>query len=123
MSSDMDMQEIFEIFFEECSEGLDVMESGLLGLDLGAADLEVVNDIFRAAHSIKGGAATFGFLEVSEFTHTAETLLDQLRSAERSVNEDVVDVLLQSVDCLRGMLASMSAGDSGSSASARTCAM
>ena len=58
MSITDDMKEIHEIFFEECSEGLDVMESGLLGLDLGAANLEVVNDIFRAAHSIKGGAAT-----------------------------------------------------------------
>ena len=73
MSSDMDMQEIFEIFFEECREGLDVMESGLLGLDLGAADLDVVNDIFRAAHSIKGGAATFGFVEVSEFSRPTVT--------------------------------------------------
>ncbi len=111
MSSDMDMQEIFGIFFEECGEGLDVMESGLLGLDLGAADLEVVNDIFRAAHSIKGGAATFGFLDVSDFTHHVETLLDELRSGERSANKEIVDVLLESVDCLRGILASMSAGD------------
>ena len=109
MSVDLDMKEIFEIFFEECSEGLDVMETGLLGLDLGAADLEVVNDIFRAAHSIKGGAATFGFLEISEFTHGVETLLDQVRAGERDVSEAIVEVLLGSVDCLRGMLAALSA--------------
>ena len=104
MSINDDMKEIHGIFFEECSEGLDVMESGLLGLDLGAANLDVVNDIFRAAHSIKGGAATFGFLDISEFTHGVETLLDQVRAGERCVTEDAVEVLLQSVDCLRGML-------------------
>ena len=104
MSINDDMREIHGIFFEECSEGLDVMESGLLGLDLGAANLDVVNDIFRAAHSIKGGAATFGFLDISEFTHSVETLLDQVRAGERCVTEDAVEVLLQSVDCLRGML-------------------
>lgn len=108
MSLDADMKEICGIFFEECSEGLDVMESGLLGLDPGTADLEVVNDIFRAAHSIKGGAATFGFSEVSEFTHGVETLLDQLRAGERLVSEPIVQSLLSSVDCLRGMIESLS---------------
>jgi two-component system chemotaxis sensor kinase CheA len=102
------MKEICGIFFEECSEGLDLMESGLLGLDPGTADLDVVNDIFRAAHSIKGGAATFGFSEVSEFTHGVETLLDQLRAGERLVSEQIVQSLLSSVDCLRGMIESLS---------------
>lgn len=104
MGVDLDMKEIFEIFFEESSEGLDLMETGLLGLDLGAANLDVINDVFRSAHSIKGGAATFGFLEISGFTHEVETLLDQLRSGERQVTEETVETLLRSVDCLREML-------------------
>lgn len=108
MSIDADMKEICGIFFEECSEGLDLMESGLLGLDPGTADLDVVNDIFRAAHSIKGGAATFGFAEISEFTHGVETLLDQLRAGERLVSEEIVQSLLSSVDCLRGMIDALS---------------
>ena len=63
------MDEIRQIFLEESTEGLDVMESGLLQLEPGTADMEVINNIFRAAHSIKGGGGTFGFLEVSDFTH------------------------------------------------------
>lgn len=104
MSDDMDMSEIHDIFYEESYEGLDVMESGLLGLGIGQPDLEIVNNIFRAAHSIKGGAATFGFLPISKFTHGVETLLDQVRAQERSVSEDVIEVLLESVDCIRRML-------------------
>jgi two-component system, chemotaxis family, sensor kinase CheA len=58
VSSDFDMTEIRQVFIQESLEGLDVMESGLLSLDVGAADPEVMNSIFRAAHSIKGGGAT-----------------------------------------------------------------
>ncbi|MGB2255347.1 MAG: Hpt domain-containing protein, partial [Spongiibacter marinus] len=107
MSIDMDMKEIHDIFFEESEEGIDVMESGLLGLEPGNADPELINTIFRAAHSIKGGAATFGFTAISEFTHGVETLLDQLRSNQRAVSEDLIEVLLGAVDCVRGMLAAL----------------
>ena len=110
MSSDFDMDEINQIFFEETQEGLDVMETGLLGLEDGEADIEVMNDIFRAAHSIKGGAGTFGFMEVSEFTHGVETLLDEMRSAERPVTSDSVQLLLKSVDRLREMMAELQDG-------------
>jgi len=104
MSSDFDMTEIRQVFIQESLEGLDVMESGLLNLDVGAADPEVMNSIFRAAHSIKGGGATFGFVEISQFTHHVETLLDQMRKGERPVTDDAVQVLLQSVDCIRSMV-------------------
>lgn len=101
---DIDMSEIHEIFFDESFEGLDVMESGLLNLDMGSADTEVINNIFRAAHSIKGGGGTFGFIEVSEFTHGVETILDEMRSETRQVVQQDVDLLLESVDCIRSML-------------------
>ncbi len=104
MFDEDEMEEIRAIFLEESYEGLDVMESGLLSLDHGHADLDIINDIFRAAHSIKGGAGTFGFEEVAGFTHGVETLLDQMRDGERSVTQEGVDLLLQSVDCLREML-------------------
>lgn len=109
MALDMDMKEIHGIFFEESAEGLDAMESGLLGLSPGSADPETINTIFRAAHSIKGGAATFGFLTVSNFTHGVETLLDQLRSGQRDIDESLVELLLESVDCLRSMLEDLQA--------------
>lgn len=100
----LDMEQFLQIFFEESYEGLDIMESGLLNIDFGALDSESINAIFRAAHSIKGGAGTFGLMEVADFTHLMETLLDQLRSGQRQISQDDVDVLLESVDCLRSML-------------------
>ena len=100
----VDMSQFYQTFFEESFEGLDIMESGLLGLDVGAADAETINTVFRAAHSIKGGSATFGFTVVAEFTHLMETLLDEMRDGVRMVTEESVDYLLKSVDCLREML-------------------
>jgi two-component system chemotaxis sensor kinase CheA len=100
---DLEMAEIAKVFFQECREGLDVMESGLLNLDV-TADRENINTIFRAAHSIKGGSATFGFTEVAGFTHGVETLLDEMRNGLRPVTTDTVQVLLQSCDCLREMM-------------------
>lgn len=107
MSMDLDLDEINEIFFEESFEGLDVMETGLLNLDQGDADSEVINDIFRAAHSIKGGAGTFGFMEISEFTHVVETLLDEVRSGTRQVSKDDIQLLLKSVDYLRDTMTAL----------------
>lgn len=103
------MDEIRQIFLEESTEGLEVMESGLLELEPGTADMETINNIFRAAHSIKGGGGTFGFVEVSDFTHWVETVLDEMRSGERAVTEDGITLLLESVDCLRGMMDSINA--------------
>jgi two-component system chemotaxis sensor kinase CheA len=104
MSLDLDMAEIHAIFFEESAEGVDVMESGLLSLGPENTDVETINNIFRAAHSMKGGAATFGFLNISGFTHGVETMLDEMRSGQRDATEEVIGVLLASVDCIRDML-------------------
>ncbi len=106
---DSEMEEIHKIFFEESFEGLDVMESSLLLLG-AQPDRETINTIFRAAHSIKGGAATFDFTELAHFTHGIETLLDQMRTGERTVTSEAVQLLLQSVDCLRGMVTAAQAG-------------
>ena len=100
----LDLSEFHDAFFEESFEALDSMESTLLALNLGAIDHEQINTIFRVAHSIKGGSATFGFSEVAAFTHTLETILDQLRSGQRQVQPATVDVLLRSVDVMRDML-------------------
>nr|WP_305908325.1 Hpt domain-containing protein [Methylomarinum sp. Ch1-1]MDP4521149.1 Hpt domain-containing protein [Methylomarinum sp. Ch1-1] len=98
----IDMAQFHQVFFEESFEGLDAMETGLLNLDEG--DIDAINTIFRAAHSIKGGSGTFGFTSVSDFTHVMETLLDEMRDGSRPVTQSAVDVLLGSVDCLREML-------------------
>ncbi len=100
----IDLEQFHQTFFEESFEGLDEMESELLGLDMGSADSESINTIFRAAHSIKGGSATFGFTDVAEFTHRMETLLDEMRDGRREVTQEAVNLLLSSVDCLRDLL-------------------
>ena len=103
----IDMSQFHQVFFEECFEGLEAMESGLLNLDMGDIDSEVINTIFRGAHSIKGGSGTFGFTVVADFTHVMETLLDEMRDGRRKVTQAAVNVLLGSVDCLREMLTSI----------------
>lgn len=104
------MDDIRQIFETECYEGLDVIEAGLLALEGGDNNLETVNNIFRGAHSIKGGAATFGYTNISEFTHEMETLLDQMRSEELEVSPPLVKLFLDSVDCLRTMVENMDGG-------------
>ena len=101
----IDLSQFYEIFFEEAGENLDQMEQMLLSLDLDTADDEELNAIFRCAHSIKGGSATFGFADVAELTHQMESLLDKLRRHELKPTPPMVDVLLESSDALRGLLA------------------
>jgi two-component system chemotaxis sensor kinase CheA len=108
----IDMSQFHQVFFEECFEGLDAMESGLLNLNAGDIDAETINTIFRGAHSIKGGSGTFGFHDVADFTHVMETLLDEMRDGRRKVTQPAIDVLLGSVDCLRTMLTSIQEGGS-----------
>lgn len=107
----IDLSQFHQIFYEESFEGLDAMESSLLDLDTASVDPETINTIFRAAHSIKGSSGTFGFTEITEFTHVLETLLDQIREGSRGLTQEHVDLLLQSVDCLRSMLANLQAGE------------
>jgi len=107
----VDLSQFHAVFFEESFEGLDIMEQGLLNLDLDAGDEEAINTIFRAAHSIKGGAGTFGFAAISEFTHDMETLLDEMRSGRRAVTRASVDLLLEATDVLREMLIAAQGGD------------
>jgi two-component system chemotaxis sensor kinase CheA len=100
----IDLSQFYQVFFEEAGENLENMEQLLLELDIETADDEELNAIFRCAHSIKGGAATFGFSDVAELTHQMETLLDKLRRHELQPTAPMVDVLLQSGDALKAML-------------------
>ena len=101
----IDLSQFYQVFFEEAGENLDRMEQQLLAIDIEAADDEELNSIFRCAHSVKGGAATFGFADVAELTHQMETLLDRLRRHELTPTAPMVDVLLQAGDALRSQLA------------------
>jgi two-component system, chemotaxis family, sensor kinase CheA len=100
----IDLSQFKQIFLEESDEGLDILESGLLSLDSGIADEDVIHAVFRAAHSIKGGASTFGLNEIADFTHIMETLLDEMRDGRRDISQQAINALLNSVDVLREML-------------------
>lgn len=115
--ADFDLSQFYQIFFEEAGENLDQMEQMLLDLDLSAANDEELNGIFRCAHSIKGGAATFGFSDVAELTHQMESLLDRLRRHELQPIPAMVDVLLDSADASRSLLARHQSGGQGEAVS------
>jgi two-component system chemotaxis sensor kinase CheA len=111
--ADFDLSQFYQIFFEEAGENLDLMEQMLLNLNLETADDEELNGIFRCAHSVKGGAATFGFSDVAELTHQMESLLDRLRRHELQPTSAMVDVLLESADASRSLLARHQSGNEG----------
>ena len=111
----IDIRQFHQTFFDESQEGLVSMESALLQMEqalsatepfqTATTDPEVLNTIFRVVHSIKGGASTFGFGWVADFSHLLETLLDDLRAGHRRVDRHTAGLLLRSVDCLRILLA------------------
>ncbi|MGF1766612.1 chemotaxis protein CheA [Enterovibrio makurazakiensis] len=101
----LDMDQLRRIFYEECRENLEILERELLSLDPdGDIDLDIINTIFRAAHSIKGGGATFNLNEISQFTHVMETLLDEAREGKRRLDASTIDLLLKGGDCINSML-------------------
>lgn len=101
----IDMSQFYQVFFEESAELLEEMEHLLLELDVQDPGKDALNAIFRTAHSIKGGSATFGFNEITETTHILESLLDKLRNDELQLRIEMVDVFLKAVDVIKVQLA------------------
>ena len=104
----IDMSQFYQVFFEEASELLAEMETLLVSMDISAPGQEDLNAIFRAAHSIKGGAGTFGFTDMTEITHVLESLLDRLRKGELALRNEMVDAFLRAGDVLKTQLAAHS---------------
>src|SRR5690554_43994 len=100
----IDLSQFHQVFIDEAYEHLATMESLLLALDLENPSLDDLNAIFRAAHSIKGGAGTFGFTDIAQLTHALETLLDLLRKEELHPTDVMIDAFLQCCDLLSSML-------------------
>lgn len=96
----IDMSQFYQVFFDEADELLAEMEKLLLALDVSDPDSEDLNAIFRAAHSIKGGAATFAFNDITEVTHMLESLLDRIRKGEMALTPEHVDAFLVAKDVL-----------------------
>jgi two-component system chemotaxis sensor kinase CheA len=99
-----DFAQFQDAFFEEAAEHLAVVEEGLLALEQHPEDLDLLNKIFRSAHSIKGTSGMFGFNAVAQFTHKMETLLDLLRNGQKVVTPAIADLLLRSTDCLKTLI-------------------
>src|SRR5450830_1481729 len=97
----IDMTQFYQVFFEECDELLAEAERLLMALDIENPEPEDLNAIFRAAHSIKGGAATFGMTDMTEITHVLESLLDKIRKNEMALTAEHVDAFLSAKDVLK----------------------
>ncbi|MEW5558746.1 chemotaxis protein CheA [Enterobacter asburiae] len=115
----MDMNDFSQIFFTEAEELLAEMEQQLLQLDLISPDKEQLNAIFRAAHSLKGGAGTFGFVALQETTHLLENLLDQARSDELQLTRSIINLFLESKDIMQAQLEAYQASQEPDEASFR----
>ncbi len=100
----IDLNEFRECFFVEAAEHLDAMEAALLQLDSSPTDVELLNTIFRAAHTIKGGSGTFGMQGISRFTHVLENLLDRLRDGALAVSQPLIELLFDSIDVIQGLI-------------------
>ena len=100
----IDMSQFFQVFFDEADELLAEKEKLLLGVDVSSPDPEDLNAIFRAAHSIKGGASTFGLNDMTEVTHVLESLLDKIRKGEMALTAEHVDAFLIAKDILKMQL-------------------
>lgn len=98
------MAAIKETFFQECEEQLAELESGLLAIEGGDCDPEIVNAVFRAVHSIKGGAGAFSLEDPVRFAHVFETALDHVRTGRLAATADVLKIMLRAADVLADLV-------------------
>ena len=107
---DINNEELLKDFFSEAEQQVEILESNVLVIEQNPEDRNAVDEIFRAAHTLKGGSATVEMTELSQFTHAMEDLLDEIRSGSVSVTEETVDLLLKSIDIIKLMLDARAAG-------------
>ena len=101
---DPNNEELLKDFFSEATGQVDTLEQNILVLENEGANKDAVDEIFRAAHTLKGGSATVEMMELSHFTHLVEDVLDAIRSDQLGINEDVTDTLLCAIDVIKAML-------------------
>ncbi|MCL2128650.1 MAG: Hpt domain-containing protein, partial [Treponema sp.] len=101
---DPNNEELLKDFFSEAQMQVDTLEQNILVLESGGANKDAVDEIFRAAHTLKGGSATVEMMELSHFTHLVEDVLDAIRSDQLGINGDVTDTLLTAIDVIKAML-------------------
>ncbi len=107
---DINNEELLKDFFSEAEQQVDMLESNILVIENDPENRDAIDEIFRAAHTLKGGSATVEMTELSSFTHKVEDLLDAIRSGSVKISGDVVDILLRALDVIKAMLAARSNG-------------
>ncbi|MEN6581471.1 MAG: chemotaxis protein CheA [Armatimonadota bacterium] len=105
------MSDLLSVFLEEAEEQLQRLDDGFLQLERDPADLEIMKEVFRAAHTLKGSSATMGLKEIADLTHAMENLLDPLRSGTLSATPEITDVLLTGTDALRTLIGQVNNGE------------
>ncbi|NIK10808.1 chemotaxis protein CheA [Alkalibacillus almallahensis] len=110
----MESNQYLDVFIDESKENLQVVNDGLLELEKDPSNLSIVDEIFRAAHTLKGMSATMGYEDLSDLTHKMENVLDAIRNEKITVNSNVMDVLLDSLEYLEKMTADIAEGGTGS---------
>ncbi len=120
LEMEFDRDDLLRVYLAEAEERLSQMEGGLVLLEGHPEDEELLQAIFRAAHTLKGNSATLGFAALTEFTHVLEDLLERVRSRTVNVTGELVSVLLGSVDVLRQLLSDAAKGLDGMSDSQRS---
>ncbi|MDR0878401.1 MAG: chemotaxis protein CheA [Treponema sp.] len=108
---DPNNEELLKDFFSEAQMQVDTLEQNVLVLENEGGNKDAVDEIFRAAHTLKGGSATVEMMELSHFTHLVEDVLDAIRSDQLAINEDVVDTLLSAIDVIKAMLEKRMGGE------------
>lgn len=110
----MDMNQYLDMFIEESKEHLQAINANLLLLENDPENIQIVNEIFRSAHTLKGMSATMGFEDMASLTHETENVLDMIRNHKLTITSDIMDVIFQSVDLIEGMVMNIMEGGDGS---------
>src|SRR5215470_345257 len=105
------LEQLKQTFFDECTELLQEIETGLTEMREGGVSDETVNAVFRAVHSVKGGAGIFGFTALVEFAHVFETVLDEVRHGKMTATAEVLDVMLTASDVLSDLVTMSRSGE------------
>src|SRR5208283_5419441 len=108
---DPNNEELLKDFFAEAQGQVESLEQNVLALEQESGNRDAIDEIFRAAHTLKGGAGTVQMTELAEFTHLVEDVLDGVRSGKTAVNEPVIEALLGSIDVIKAMLDARSRGE------------
>jgi Chemotaxis protein histidine kinase and related kinases len=109
----MDLNQYLDIFLEESKEHLQTINNQLLELEKHPDSTEIVNEIFRSAHTLKGMSATMGYEDLASLTHQMENVLDLIRNSKLSVSANLMDIIFRSVEYLEEMVISISQGGDG----------